>query len=81
MDGHLGCFHVLVVVNSAAMNIQVNVYFSRQVLSGYMPKSGIAGSYGSILCILDALASGALLMDPGETAPLRASYFLPRDSK
>ena len=47
VDGHLGCFHVLAVVNSAAMNMWVCVSFSRKVLSGYMPKSGIAGSYGS----------------------------------
>ena len=26
-DGHLGCFHVLVVVNSAAMNIGENISF------------------------------------------------------
>ena len=47
VDGHLGCFHVLAIVNSAAMNIQVHVSFLRKVLSGYMPKSGIAGSSGS----------------------------------
>uniref|UniRef100_A0A8D1S5B6 Uncharacterized protein n=1 Tax=Sus scrofa TaxID=9823 RepID=A0A8D1S5B6_PIG len=29
------------------MNMWVHVYFLRKVLSGYMPKSGIAGSYGS----------------------------------
>ena len=29
------------------MNLQVHVSFLRKVLSGYMPKSGIAGSYGS----------------------------------
>ena len=46
VDGHLGCFHVLAIVNSAAMNMQVHVSFSRKVLSGYMPKSGIAGLYG-----------------------------------
>ena len=47
VNGHLGCFHVLAIVNSAAMNMWVHVSFSRKVLSGYMPKSGIAGSYGS----------------------------------
>ena len=46
VDGHLGCFHVLAVVNSAAMNIGVHVSFSILVSSGYMPRSGVAGSYG-----------------------------------
>ena len=27
-DGHLGCFHVLVMINSAAMNIGVHVSLS-----------------------------------------------------
>ena len=45
--GHLGCFHVLANVNSAAMNIGVRVSFWIMVFSGYMPSSGIAGSYGS----------------------------------
>uniref|UniRef100_A0A8W4F9G9 Uncharacterized protein n=1 Tax=Sus scrofa TaxID=9823 RepID=A0A8W4F9G9_PIG len=47
VDGHMGCFHVLAIVNSAAMNMQVHVSLLSRVLSGYMPKSGIAGSYGS----------------------------------
>uniref|UniRef100_A0A8D0N8L6 Uncharacterized protein n=1 Tax=Sus scrofa TaxID=9823 RepID=A0A8D0N8L6_PIG len=47
VDGHLGCFHVLALVSSAAMNMWVHVSFVRKALSGYMPKSGIAGSYRS----------------------------------
>ena len=47
VDGHLGCFHVLVIVNRAAMNIVVHDSFWIMVFSGYMPSSGIAGSYGS----------------------------------
>ena len=39
VDGHLGCFHVLAIVNSAAVNIGVRVSFWVIVLSGYMPKT------------------------------------------
>ena len=49
VDGHLGCFHVLATANSAAMNTGVHVSFSVWVSSGYMPRSGIAGSYGGFI--------------------------------
>ena len=47
VDGHLGCFHDLAIVNSAALNTGVHVSFWIMVFSGYMPSSGIAGSYGN----------------------------------
>ena len=46
-DGHLGCFHVLAIINSAAMNTGVHLSLSDLVSSVCMPRSGIAGSYGS----------------------------------
>ena len=40
-----GCFPILAIVNSAAMNI--GVYVQIRAFSGYVPRSGIAGSYGN----------------------------------
>ena len=49
VDGHLGCFHVLAIVNSAAVNQGIHVSFSIFVSSGYMLRNGIAGSYGGFI--------------------------------
>ena len=50
--GCIGYFHVLATVNSAAMNIRVHEYFWMRVLSIYMPRRGIVGSYGTWVSIL-----------------------------
>ena len=47
VDGHLGRFHVLATVNSAAMNIGVHVSFQAVFFSGYVPRCGIVVSYGT----------------------------------
>ena len=46
-DGHLGWFHILAIINSAARNIGVHVSLSDLVSLVCMPRSGIAGSYGN----------------------------------
>ena len=56
-DGHLG-FYVLAIVNSAAVSAGLHVSFRIMVFSRYMPKSGIARSYGS--CIFSFLRKSIL---------------------
>ena len=48
VDGHLGCFHILAIINSAT-NIGVHESFriSVFVFFSYVPRSGVARSYGS----------------------------------
>ena len=47
LSGHLGCFCVPAVVNSAAVNTGVRVPFPVMVFLGWMPNSGITGPCGS----------------------------------
>ena len=49
VDGNLGCFYVLTVISSGTMNTGVHVSFQIEafIFSEFMPKNGIAGSYGS----------------------------------
>ena len=69
VDGHLGCFHILAIVNSAAVNNGIHVCFSILVSSRYIPRSGIAGSYGGLnpsffqrISIPSSIVQPALLM-------------------
>ena len=45
----LSPYHKDMSTNSVATNNGIHVYFSILVSSGYMPRSGIAGSYGGFI--------------------------------
>ena len=50
VDGHLGCFHVLAVVNYATVNIGVHVSFQITVFSRCMPRRTWMNFEDIILC-------------------------------
>ena len=47
VDGHLGCFYILTIVNNAVVHISVQIFLQDPVLnsSGYIPRSWTAASY------------------------------------
>ena len=49
VDGHLGCFYVLAIINSAAVNNGIHVSLLILVSSRYIYRSGFAGSYGDFI--------------------------------
>ena len=57
VDGHLGSSHILVIVSNATMNTGVHVSFqiSVFVFFRYIPRSGIAESYGSSIFSFEKL--------------------------
>ena len=55
--GHLGCFHVMIIIDDAAMSIGVHISFRIVVLSSYMPRSRIAGSYSCSVFIFKGIST------------------------
>ena len=55
IDGHLGCFRIWGIMSSAVINTdgQVSVWVCVLICLGYIPRSGIAGSYGN--CVFNCL--------------------------
>ena len=71
VDGHLGCFHVLAIVNNTAVNVGMFVSFRTVFVSRYMPRSGISGWYASYdLGFLCSSAGKEAACNAGDLGPI-----------
>ena len=73
VDAHLGWFHVLAIVNSAPPNIGLHVSFWIRVVSRYMFRSGISGSYIYIFGLFSIVAAIAYISTNSVAVSLSSS--------
>ena len=51
VKGHLGCLHVLAIVNSATVNIREHVSFGITAFSAFLLRNGNAGPLVALLLV------------------------------
>ena len=62
VDRHLGCFHVLAIVNSASMNNGIHVSFLILVFSEYMPRMGLVGHMVVLFLVFKGISIPSSIM-------------------
>ena len=72
VDEHLGCFHVLAIVNSAAMNNGIHVSFSVLVSSGYLLGVGLLGHMVLLFLVFEGISVPSSIV--------AVSLYIPTDS-
>ena len=72
-DGHVGCFQVLAIINSAVMNIGIHVCLSNLVSSLCMTSNGITGLYAAAAAAAKSRQSCPTLCDPIDGSPTDSS--------
>ena len=77
VDGHLGPFHVLAIVNSAAVINGIHVSFSVLVSSGYMSRSGIAGSDGGLFLLFKGISIPSSIVAVSIYIPTKSARVFP----
>ena len=68
----------MAIVNNAAMNTGVHVYFVIMVFYGYMPRNGIAGSYGGSNTFYQVLSAGIFTAVSASAGPSHPHSFPPQ---
>ena len=64
VDGHLGCFHVLAIVNSASMNNGIHVSLSILVSSGYIyVRVGLLGHMVVLFLVFKGISIMSSIVD------------------
>ena len=77
VDGHLGCFHVLAVVNSAAMNNGIYISFSIFVSSGCMPRVGLLGCMVVLFLVFKGISIPSSIMAVSIYIPTNSARVFP----
>ena len=77
VDGHLGCFHVLAVVTSAAVNNGIHVPLSILLFLEYMPRSGIAGHMAVLFLVFKGISISSSIVAVSIYIPTNSARAFP----